>query len=52
MGASAVYLSKMYDHLGIANEVKPKLIFTIGSGDAISAKVAAGEAAMVLTLIQ
>jgi len=49
-GASAVYLVKIYDRLGITNDVKPKLILTEGSGPA-TAKVAAGEATLVLTLI-
>ncbi|MGA2712879.1 MAG: substrate-binding domain-containing protein [Bryobacteraceae bacterium] len=49
-GASAVYLVKIYDRLGITNEVNSKLILTDGSGPA-TAKVAAGEATLVLTLI-
>jgi molybdate transport system substrate-binding protein len=49
-GASRPYLDKMLDKLGIAGEVKPKLILTQGSGLAM-ASVASGKAAVVMTLI-
>jgi len=49
-GASRPYLDKMLDKLGIAGEVKPKLILTQGSGRAM-ASVASGQAAVVMTLI-
>lgn len=49
-GASAVDLVKVYDRLGITKEVNAKLLLTNGSGPA-TAKVAAGEAGIVLTLI-
>jgi molybdate transport system substrate-binding protein len=49
-GASAVYLGKAYDRLGITKEVNAKLILTDGSGPA-TALVAAGKATLVLTLI-
>jgi molybdate transport system substrate-binding protein len=48
-GASAPYLEKMFDRLGIAAEVKPKLLLTQGSGAAM-ASVAAGQVEVVMTL--
>jgi len=49
-GASAKYLTKIYERLGVTKEVNSKLILTDGSGPA-TAKVAAGEAGVVLTLV-
>ena len=49
-GASRRLLEKMYDRLGIANEMKSKVIFQTVSGRA-QAAVAEGQAEMVLTLI-
>lgn len=49
-GASRTYLEMMYDKLGIADQIKPKVILTGGS--AISGeKVAKGESDIILTLI-
>ena len=48
-GASRGYLEQMFERLGIAAEVKPKIILADGSGPATES-VAAGKAAMVLTL--
>jgi molybdate transport system substrate-binding protein len=49
-GASRPTIDKMFDRLGIAGELKPKLVLTQGSGPAM-ASVAAGQTAVVLTLI-
>jgi molybdate transport system substrate-binding protein len=48
-GASRGDIEHMFDRLGIAAEVKPKIILAPGSGPATES-VAAGKAAMVLTL--
>jgi len=49
-GASRPHLDKMIEKLGIAAQVKPKLVLTQGSAVAMQ-KVAAGQIGMVLTLI-
>ena len=49
-GASRVLIEKMYDRLGITNEVKPKIILQSVPGRPQTA-VADGEAEMVLTLV-
>ena len=48
-GASRGYLEKMFERLGIASQVKPKIILAPGSGPAAES-VATGKAAMVMTL--
>jgi molybdate transport system substrate-binding protein len=48
-GASRGYIEQMFDRLGIAGDVKAKIILAPGSGPATES-VAAGKAAMVLTL--
>jgi molybdate transport system substrate-binding protein len=48
-GASRGYIEQMFQRLGIASEVKPKVILAQGSGPATES-VAKGQAAMVLTL--
>ena len=48
-GASRAYLEQMFERLGIAAELKPKIILAQGSGPATES-VAAGKAAMVMTL--
>jgi molybdate transport system substrate-binding protein len=48
-GASRGYIEKMFERLGIADDVKPKIILAKGSGPATES-VAAGKAAMVITL--
>jgi len=48
-GASRGYIEKMFERLGIAADVKPKIILAKGSGPATES-VAAGQAAMVITL--
>ena len=48
-GASRGYIEHMFERLGIAAEVQPKVILAPGSGPATES-VAAGKAAMVLTL--
>ena len=48
-GASRGYIEKMFERLGIAADVKPKIILAPGSGPATES-VAAGKAAMVITL--
>lgn len=48
-GASRGYIEQMFGRLGIAADVKPKIILANGSGPATES-VAAGKAAMVLTL--
>lgn len=48
-GATRGYLEKMFERLGIAAEVKPKIILAPGSGPATES-VAEGKATMVLTL--
>jgi molybdate transport system substrate-binding protein len=48
-GASRGYIEKMFERLGIAADVKPKIILAKGSGPATES-VAAGKAAMVITL--
>lgn len=49
-GASRPHLDQMIEKLGIAAQVKPKLVLTQGSAVAMQ-KVAAGQIGMVLTLI-
>jgi molybdate transport system substrate-binding protein len=49
-GASRVFIMKMFDHFGISEEVKPKLILEQGSTRA-DARVADGSAELVLTLV-
>jgi molybdate transport system substrate-binding protein len=48
-GASRGYIEKMFERLGIASDVMPKVILAAGSGPATES-VAAGKAAMVITL--
>jgi len=48
-GASRGHIEQTFERLGIATEVKPKIILADGSGPATES-VAAGKAAMVLTL--
>ena len=48
-GASRGYIEQMFERLGIAADVKAKIILAPGSG-AATESVAAGKAAMVLTL--
>jgi len=48
-GASRGYIEKMFERLGIAGDVKSKIILAPGSGPATES-VAAGKAAMVITL--
>ena len=48
-GASRGYIEKMFERLGIAADVKSKIILAQGSGPATES-VAAGKAAMVITL--
>jgi len=48
-GASRGYIEQMFERLGIAADVKAKIILAPGSGPATE-NVAAGKAAMVLTL--
>ncbi len=49
-GASAVFVTGMIDRLGIAAELKPKLIADTRAGH-VSQAVAEGQAEMVLTLV-
>jgi len=48
-GASRGSIEKMFEQMGIAADVKPKIILAPGSGPATES-VAAGQAAMVITL--
>ncbi len=48
-GASRGFIEKMFESLGIAADVKPKIILAPGSGPATES-VAAGKAALVITL--
>src|SRR5215470_3719746 len=48
-GASRAYIENMFDRLGIAAEVKPKIILAPGSGPATQS-VADGKAGFVITL--
>src|SRR5438309_5034877 len=48
-GASRGYIEKMFERMGIAAEVKPRIILAHGSGPATEG-VAAGKAALVITL--
>jgi molybdate transport system substrate-binding protein len=48
-GASRGYIEKMFERLGVAADVKPKIILAKGSGPATES-VAEGKAAMVITL--
>lgn len=49
-GASSPYIEKMLGRLGLTEELKPKIVLTLGSGPAM-ASVASGQAAIVMTLI-
>jgi molybdate transport system substrate-binding protein len=49
-GASAVYIHKMVERLGIADKVKPQFMPEVGAGQP-QRDVAAGKAEMVITLI-
>jgi len=49
-GASRPTVERMFDRLGIAADLKPRLVLTTGSGPAMEA-VAAGKTAVVLTLM-
>jgi len=49
-GASRAYIDKMFDQLGIAADVKPKILLTDGS-IAAGESVAAGQGGLVLTLV-
>ncbi len=48
-GASRGFIEQMFDHMGIAAEIKPRIILAPGSGPATES-VAAGKAEMVITL--
>ena len=48
-GASRGYIEKMFERLGIAADMKPKIILAPGSGPATES-VASGKAALVITL--
>ena len=48
-GASRGYIEKMFERMGIAADVNPKIILAQGSGPATES-VAAGKAALVITL--
>jgi molybdate transport system substrate-binding protein len=48
-GASRAYIEKMFERMGIAAVVKPRIILAQGSGPATES-VAAGKAALVITL--
>jgi molybdate transport system substrate-binding protein len=48
-GASRTYLMQMFDKMGIADQLKPKIMLEQGSARS-AAKVAAGEAEMIMTL--
>lgn len=48
-GASRAYIEKMFERMGIAADVKPRIILAQGSGPATES-VAAGNAALVITL--
>lgn len=48
-GASRAYIEKMFERLGIAAEVQPRIILAPGSGPATES-VAAGQAELVITL--
>lgn len=48
-GASRAYIEKMFERMGIAADVKPRIILAQGSGPATES-VAAGKAALVITL--
>jgi molybdate transport system substrate-binding protein len=49
-GASRGYIDKMLERLGLAEETKPKIVLTQGSGPAM-ASVASGQVALVMTLM-
>jgi molybdate transport system substrate-binding protein len=49
-GASRPFLNKMYERMGIAATVEPKVVLEAGSTQA-AARVAAGQSDMILTLI-
>jgi molybdate transport system substrate-binding protein len=48
-GASRAYIENMFERMGIAGDVKPRIILAQGSGPATES-VAAGKAALVITL--
>jgi molybdate transport system substrate-binding protein len=48
-GASRAYIEQMFERMGIAADVKPRIILAQGSGPATES-VAAGKAALVITL--
>ena len=48
-GATRGYIEKMFDRLGIAADVSPRIILAPGSGPAVES-VASGKAALVITL--
>jgi len=48
-GASRAYIENMFERMGIAADVKPRIILAQGSGPATES-VAAGKAALVITL--
>lgn len=48
-GASRAYIEKMFERLGIAADIQPRIILAPGSGPATES-VASGRAAMVITL--
>ena len=48
-GATRGFIEKMFDRMGIAGQVKPKIILAPGSGPATES-VAEGKAAFVITL--
>lgn len=48
-GATRGFIEKMFDHMGIAAQLKPKIILAPGSGPATES-VAAGKATFVITL--
>ena len=49
-GASRAFIEKMYDHFGIAADMKPKIMLSPGSGESDD-WVAAGKSEIVLTLV-
>ena len=49
-GASRQFIDKMLENMGLADEMKSKIVMTQGSGPAM-ASVASGQAAMVITLL-
>jgi molybdate transport system substrate-binding protein len=49
-GASRSYIDKMFERLGLAEDTKPKIVLTQGSGPAME-NVASGRVAIVMTLM-